>query len=160
MLLYQSTFSTHRCCSTSLPCLPTDVALPVYLVYPRMLLYQSTLCQLPSQKILSTSCSLHALRFWLPICQSHRCRCDTQIDKLGLHPLSCRCSVGRCPRQRALNDVIKRALNTAGFPSILQPTSLLPKEDKRPDKVTLFPFSGGKCLVRHATCINTFAFSN
>ena len=101
-----------------------------------------------------------ALLSGLPVCQPHRCRSGTQIDKLGLYPLSCRRSDGRCIRHHGLNDVIKRALDTAGFPSILEPTCLSREDGKRPDGVTLFHFSSGKCLVWDVICGDTFSSSN
>ena len=52
---------------------------------------------------------------------------DKHIDKVCLHPLSCRRSVGCCPRH---HDVIKRSLYTAGFPSILEPAGLSQEDGK------------------------------
>ena len=101
-----------------------------------------------------------AHRLGLPFCQPHRCQCGTQIENLGLHPLCCRRSVGCCPRHHALSDVIKRTLDTDGFPSILEPTGLSREDCKRLDGVTLFPFSDGHCLARDSSCIGTFASRN
>ena len=98
-----------------------------------------------------------AIRLGLPICQQHRCRCGATVDRFGLHPLSCRLSAGRIPRHYALNDVIKRALNSAGFHSILEPVGLDRGDGKRPDGLTVFPFEAGKSLIWDATCSDTFA---
>ena len=68
-----------------------------------------------------------------------------------LHPLSSRSSVGLYPRYHALCDVIKRALDTIVFSSILEPTGLSREDVKRPDCVTIFQFSSGKCLVWDST---------
>ena len=101
-----------------------------------------------------------ALRLGLPVCSPHTCRCGARIDQLGLHPLSCSRSSGRLPRHHGLNDVVKRALEAAGYPSVLEPTGLSRNDGKRPDGVTLFPFTRGKSLVWDATCVDTFAQTN
>ena len=60
-------------------------------------------------------------------------------------------SAGRFPRHSALNDIIKRALDAAGFPFQLEPVGLDRGEGKRPDGITLFPFQSGKSLIWDAT---------
>jgi hypothetical protein len=82
------------------------------------------------------------------------------MDALGHHALSCRLSSGRFPRHAALNDVIKRALHSAGLPSVLEPTGLDRGDGKRPDGMTIFPYSQGRSLVWDATCVDTFARGN
>ena len=101
-----------------------------------------------------------ALRLGLRICESHPCRCGANIDEFGLHPLSCRLSAGRFPRHAALNDIIKRGLEAAGFPSQLEPVGLDRGDGKRPDGITLFPFKNGKALLWDATCTDTFSGGN
>ena len=91
-------------------------------------------------------------RLCLPVCAPHKCRCRATVDKYGLHPLSCRLSAGRLPRHSALNDIIKRALSTAGFNAVLQHVGLDRGDGKRPDGMTTFPFSTGKCLIWDSTC--------
>ena len=98
-----------------------------------------------------------ALRVGARVCEQHACRCGETVDNLGHHPLSCKKSAGRIPRHAALNDVIKRALARAGFPAILEPNGLDRGDGKRPDGITLFPFSEGRALVWDATCSDTFA---
>ncbi|XP_043202745.1 uncharacterized protein LOC122370853 [Amphibalanus amphitrite] len=101
-----------------------------------------------------------ALRVGAEVCQPHRCRCGSLADSLGHHALTCRLSAGRHPRHTALNDVIKRALQTVGLPSLLEPTGIDRGDGKRPDGLTLFPFTEGKSLVWDATCVNTYAASH
>ena len=85
----------------------------------------------------------------------HKCRCGAIVDRYGLHRLSCRFSAGRLPRHSALNDIIKRALSSAGFNAVLEP--VLDRGDgKRPDGVTVFPFSMEKCLIWDCTCVDSF----
>ena len=81
------------------------------------------------------------------------------VDEYGYHLLSCQFNEGRHPRHAALNDIICRALKAAGVPSILKPVGLDRGDGKRPDCITIFPFSQGKSLCWDATCVNTYAES-
>ena len=101
-----------------------------------------------------------ALRVGLTVCIPHRCKCGTMVDTFGTHPLSCRFSAGRIPRHSALNDVVRRGLFAAGIPSMLEPSGLDRGDEKRPDGITVYPYSRGRCLIWDATCVNTFASSN
>ena len=99
-----------------------------------------------------------AMRVGATMCEPHNCRgCGRRVDRLGHHGLSCRYSTGRLPRHANLNDVVKRALATAGIPSWLEPVGLDRGDGRRPDGVTVFPYSHGKCLTWDATCVDTFA---
>ena len=98
-----------------------------------------------------------ALRVGAEVCGTHTCRCGRVMDAKGLHGLSCRYSAGRHPRHAALNDIILRSLRSAGIPSILEPVGIDRGDSKRPDGITVFPFSNGKCLCWDATCVDTFA---
>ena len=60
-------------------------------------------------------------RLGLSVCAPHKCRCGAIVERYGQHPLSCRFSAGRLPRNSALNDIIKRALSSAGFNAVLEP---------------------------------------
>ena len=95
-------------------------------------------------------------RLCLPVCAPHKCRCGAIVDRYGLHPLSCRFSAGRLPRHSALNDIIKRALSSAGFNAVLEPVGLDHGDGKRPDGMTVFPFSRGKCLIWDCSCVDSF----
>ena len=98
-----------------------------------------------------------ALRVGAKICQQHPCRCGQRMDELGLHGLSCRYSAGRFPRHAALNDIVKRSLQRAGLPSVLEPLGLDRGDGKRPDGITIFPFKNGKSLCWDSTCVDTYA---
>ena len=101
-----------------------------------------------------------ALRLGAPVCEPHVCRlCGRQVKLLGHHALSCQKSVGRFPRHAHLNDLVKRILSAAGIPSVLEPAGLDRGDGRRPDGLTTFPFSSGKCLAWDATCSDTFADS-
>ena len=92
-----------------------------------------------------------------PVCAPQICRCGTIVDRYGLHPLSCRFSAGRLPRHSALNDIIKRALSSAGFNAVLEPVGHDRGDGKRPDGMTVFPFSRGRCLTWDCTCVDSFS---
>ena len=101
-----------------------------------------------------------ALRVGVTVCVQHTCKCGKVMDAKGLHRLSCRYSTGRHPRHSALNDVIRRALQSAGIPCVLETIGVDRGDGKRPNGISVFPYSSGKCLCWHATCIDTFAASH
>ena len=100
-----------------------------------------------------------ALRLGAPICQPHKCRCGRQVDSRGLHGLSCQKSAGRLPRHAHVNDIVKRSLSAAGVPARLEPVGLDRGNSKRPDGITLFPFTHGQHLCWDATISDTFSAS-
>ena len=63
-------------------------------------------------------------------------------------------------RHDAINDLIKRSLVTAGYPSVLEPIGTCLEDGKRPDGMTMIPWSKGKALLWDATCVDTFASSH
>ena len=101
-----------------------------------------------------------ALRVGLTVCIPHRCKCGTTVDTFGIHPLSCRFRAGRIPRHSAINDVVRRGLSAAGIPSMLEQSDLDRGDGKRPDGITVYPYSRGRCLIWDTTCVNTFASSS
>ena len=72
----------------------------------------------------------------------------------------CRRSAGRHSRHSAANDVIFRALRSAGVPSIKEPAGCSRTDGKRPDGLTLVPWMRGRSLVWDFTCTDTYAPSN
>ena len=60
----------------------------------------------------------------------------------------------------AINNIIKRSLDTAGLHSILELVGLDRGDGRRPDGLTSFPFKGGKALAWDATCTDSFSTSN
>lgn len=101
-----------------------------------------------------------AQRIGSMVCVPHKCRCGGSVDSLGLHPLSCRFNSGRAPRHAEVNDIIRRALQSAGFPSILEPVGLSRNDGKRPDGMTTFPLRCGKPVLWDFTCVDTFSSSH
>ncbi|KAG0713662.1 hypothetical protein GWK47_015705 [Chionoecetes opilio] len=96
------------------------------------------------------------MRLGAPLCLPHRCKCGSTADSLGHHQLSCCRDPGRLPRHAAINDIIRRGLAAAGVPALLEPWGLDRGDGRRPDGVTLTPFSIGRSLLWDATCTNTF----
>ena len=92
---------------------------------------------------------------------AHECvGCGALVSQLGTHGLSCMVSAGRLSRHFQANDVIKRALASANVPSILEPPGLSRQDGRRPDGLTLIPWSQGRCLVWDFTCSDTVAPSH
>ena len=85
-----------------------------------------------------------ALRLGAPVCLPHVCVCGMAVDSSGRHGLSGRKSAGRLSRHNAVNDSIKRALMSADVPSRLQPKSLAQHDDRRPNGLSLMPWSYGR----------------
>ena len=98
-----------------------------------------------------------ALRLGAPMCAPHTCICGAHVDSSGTHGLVCRRSAGRHIRHNAVNDLIKRALASANIPALLEPSSLSRDDGKRPDGLTVMPWSNGRCLVWDFTCPDTLA---
>ena len=65
----------------------------------------------------------------------------------------------RAHRHSALNDVVRRGLSAAGIPSMLEPSGHDRGDGKRPDGITVYPYSRSRCLIWDTTCVNTFASS-
>ena len=97
------------------------------------------------------------LRLGINLCHPHTCRCGAQVDQRGSHGLSCQKSAGRFSRHSAINDILKRACASVHVPASLEPTGLFRTDGKRPDGLTLIPWSRGKCLLWDATCVDTLA---
>ena len=59
-----------------------------------------------------------------------------------------------------LSDVVQRGLSSTGIPSMLEPSGLDRGDGKRPDGITVNPYSRVRCLIWDATYVNTLASSN
>ena len=99
------------------------------------------------------------LRLGVKICKPYTCVCGYPVNEYGLHGLSCSKNKGKYNLHPVLNDIIKKALTTVGYPAMLEPPGLIRKDGKRPDGITLTPWSHGKCLIWDATCVDTLAES-
>jgi len=104
------------------------------------------------------SCTV-ALRLGAPCIQTHECICGDIADKFGHHSLHCQKSAGRNTRHRALNETVKRALTSAGFPSTLEPVGLFREDGKRVDGMTLIPWNQGRHMVWDCTVVDSMCDS-
>ncbi|PZC73418.1 hypothetical protein B5X24_HaOG209551 [Helicoverpa armigera] len=100
------------------------------------------------------------LRLGAPTAAPHRCQCGESVDRLGQHGLSCSKSAGPMARHASINDIIRRALVTAGVPAILEPRGLARDDGRRPDGMSIMPWKMGRSLVWDATCVDTLAPSH
>ena len=99
-----------------------------------------------------------ATRIGAKVCEIHPCnqKCNKNVDEYGFHALSCRYSEGRRPRHTAINDIVWRALRSAGMEATLEPKGVNRGDGLTPDGLTTYPFSQGKALCWDATCVNTY----
>ena len=100
------------------------------------------------------------LRVGFSVCFPHRCKYGNTVDAFGTHHLSCRLSEGRILRHSAQSVVVRHGLSAAGIPSMLDPPGLVRGDGRRPDEITVIPYSRDRCLIWDATCVNIFASSN
>jgi hypothetical protein len=99
------------------------------------------------------------LRLGSNLCEQHICPCGSFVDCRGAHGLSCKLTSGRIARHSYINDLVYRALVKAGFPSSKEPSGLSRSDGKRPDGLTLVPWSAGKNALWDVTIVNTLAAS-
>jgi hypothetical protein len=99
------------------------------------------------------------LRLGANLCDPHVCPCGTYVDCRGSHGLSCRRSSGKMARHSYINDLIYHALVRAGIPSTKEPAGLSRTDGKRPDGLTLVPWTGGKSAIWDVTIVDTLASS-
>ena len=100
------------------------------------------------------------LRLGAKLCEKHTCQCGSPVEINGRHSLACKKSSGRISRHHLLNDILWRAFNSAGTPSIKEPSGLCRSDGKRPDGLTQIPWESGKCLAWDVTVTDTLAASN
>ena len=66
------------------------------------------------------------LRLGCPLVRPHKCVCGSEVSEMGHHGLSCRRSAGRHRRHALANDVIVRAIRSAGIHAELEPAHWTP----------------------------------
>ena len=84
------------------------------------------------------------LRLGAPLGLPHRCPCGEMVTELGRHGISCKYAKGRHSRHDTINELIQRALVSAQIPARREKRGLISSNDKRPDGVTMVPWSEGK----------------
>src|ERR1043165_3132024 len=89
------------------------------------------------------------VRLGTTLYEPHLCHhCREKVDARGLHGLVCRGGSGKHRRHSMLNDVIWRALGRAKIPAHKEPLGLSREDGKRPDGVTLIPWTHCKSSER------------
>ena len=73
------------------------------------------------------------------------------VDALGLHGFVCKKAPGRPARHHALNDLVARAMVSAGIPVSKEPQVLSRSDGKRLDGLSLTPWQAGKPLIWDVT---------
>jgi len=99
------------------------------------------------------------IRLGTALCEKHTCKCGVTVEPSGHHGFSCIKGAGRQQRHGMLNDVIWRAFTRAKISAIKEPSGLSRSDGKRPDGVTIIPWSRGRCLAWDVTVPDTFAAS-
>ena len=99
------------------------------------------------------------LRLGANVFLQHTCVCGAESDSKGNHALCCKLQRGRIARHTLCNDIILRALNSTGTPSQTEPPGLSRTDGKRPDGVSLIPWSHGKSVIWDFTCAHRLATS-
>ena len=100
------------------------------------------------------------LRLGAPVvASSHLCVCGSTADTLGMHALSCPHMKARHSRHGQLNEIISLALTSAHIPNRREPSGLSRTDGRRPDGLSLTPWSRGRCLLWDATCVHRLARS-
>src|ERR1043165_1278018 len=100
------------------------------------------------------------VRLGTTLYEPHLCHhCREKVDARGLHGLVCRGGSGK-HRHSMLQDVIWRALGRAKIPAHKEPLGLSKEDGKRPDGVTLIPWTRGRCLAWDVTVPDTYATSH
>ena len=64
------------------------------------------------------------------------------------------------PRHAAVNETIRCALVSGGVPAVLEPVGVCRNDGKRPDGMSLIPWSRGLPLLWDFICSDTLAPSN
>ena len=99
------------------------------------------------------------LRLGANICNPHVCPCGTFVSSLGTHGLSCKRGSSKLARHAVINNLIYHSLVRARVPSTMEPAGLSRSDGKRPDGLTLVPWSAGKSIIWDVTVIDTLAAS-
>lgn len=97
------------------------------------------------------------LRLGSQLCEEYKCICGDMVKRDGLHGLSCKMKAAIIARHDDVNKVFSHGFSSAGFPVILQPTGISRDDGKRPDGMTLIPWSHGKSLLWDVTIRDTLA---
>ena len=95
------------------------------------------------------------------LCAAHTCiGCGAAVDERGWQGFSSRFNKSLHSRHAALNNLVKRSLDSAKIPSHLEPTGLYSTDAKRSDGATMVPWKSSRVLVWDVTCTDILAPSH
>ena len=89
----------------------------------------------------------------------HICRCGALVGARGQHGLVYKQAASRIARHQQLNDLMTRALVSAGVPATKEPAGLTRRDGKHLDGMTQILWRSGKLLVWDVTIVSTLAVS-
>jgi len=101
-----------------------------------------------------------AYRLGCKACVPYTCVRDKAVSARGIHGLACRRSGPRHQWHSQLNDILWRAFKRAQVPAVKEPPGLSRDDGKRPDGVTLLPWTKGKPLAWDVSVPDTYADSH
>ena len=81
------------------------------------------------------------------------------MDAQGLHAMVCKKAPGKIARHHVFNDIIWRDFSAAGIPAVKEPFGLDRHDGKRPDRLTLITWHGGRSLVWDVIVVSQLAAS-
>jgi len=81
------------------------------------------------------------------------------VDAQGLHAMVCKKAPGKIARHHVFNDIIWRDFSAAGIPAVKEPFGLDRHDGKRPDRLTLITWHGGRSLVWDVIVVSPLAAS-
>ena len=87
------------------------------------------------------------LRLSLSLCVPHTYHPGAMVDAQGLRGFVCKNAPGRPARHHALNDLVARAMVSAGIPYTKEPLGLSRSDGKLPGGLSLVPWEAGKPLT-------------
>ena len=99
------------------------------------------------------------LRLGANLCDPHVCPCGTFVNSRGTHGLSCKRGSSKLTRHAIVNNLVHCALVRARIPSTMEPMGLSRSDGKRPDGLTLVPWSAGKNIIWDVTVVDTLTAS-
>ena len=110
--------------------------------------------------ILGSLCIVIALRVAAGVCELPHVPLRWENGCKRSSRFSCKFSAGWYSRHAALNNIIKRGLQSAGVPSILEPVTVDRRDGKRPDGITVFPFYNKRSMCWDDPCTDANADSS
>ena len=97
------------------------------------------------------------LRLSSETCERHECVGGKDVTEDCWRDLSCLKSTGRFSKHSNQNALIKQSLSSTHIPSVLEPGNLYRTNQKRPEDLTLVPWTVGKQFWWDITVVDSSA---